>query len=191
MADDIILVDENDSEIGTGEKMDVHRRGLLHRAFSVSVYNSKGNMLLQKRANTKYHCPGLWSNACCSHPRPGEDLFEAAKRRLKEEMGINYVWDAKRAKVSEQQFIYKVRVGDLIEHEYDHVLFAIFNGMPIPNPQEAEAWRWIDFEDLKNDIKNSPNNYTPWFKLMMKVCWQESDPGLYVPGLEKYIEKRI
>lgn len=187
--DDIILVDENDNQVGTGEKMDVHRKGLLHRAFSVCIYDSNGRALLQKRASVKYTCPGLWSNACCSHPRPGEDLFAAAKRRLKEEMGIDYGWDGSKGTVPQLEFIYRAKVGDLVEYEYDHVLFGTFDGDPAINKEEADDWKWMDFEELKKDIRENPGNYTPWFILMMKAAWRGSDPKILVPNLEHYVEK--
>ncbi len=187
--DDIILVDENDNQVGTGEKMDVHQKGLLHRCFSICLYNDKGEQLLQRRAAKKYHCPGLWSNACCSHPRPGEDLYVAARRRLREEMNIDYDWGGRTEKVPQMEFVYKVKVGDLTEYEYDHVLFGVFNGEPVINKEEADGWKWMDFEELKKDIRNDPVIYTPWFILMTQAAWRGSDPKLLVPQLEIYIDK--
>lgn len=187
--DDIILVDNRDLQTGTGEKMPVHQSGLLHRAFSVCIYNSKGEQLLQKRATIKYHCPGLWSNACCSHPKPGEALYDAAKRRLKEEMGIDYDWSGRNADVPQMEFIYKVKVGELIEHEYDHVLFAACDNDPVINQGEADDYKWVGREDLVADIRNNPKAYTPWFRLMMKVAWHGNDPKSLVPELEEYVEK--
>ncbi len=187
--EDIILVDDGDNQTGTGEKMAVHRAGLLHRAFSICVYNSKGEQLLQKRASKKYHCPGLWSNACCSHPRPGENLYDAAKRRLKEEMGIDYNWGRRGGDVPQLEFIYKVKVGELTENEYDHVLFAAFDGEPQINKEEADAWKWIGRDELVADIREKPGIYTPWFRLMMRVAWIDNDPKSLVPELERYEEK--
>lgn len=187
--EDIILVDDNDIQTGTGEKMDVHRSGLLHRAFSVCIYNSKGEQLLQKRALAKYHCPGLWSNACCSHPRPAENLFNAAKRRLKEEMGIDYDWGGREGGVPQMEFIYKVKVGDLTEYEYDHVLFAAFDGEPKINKEEADDSKWVDRDELVADIRKNPAKYTPWFRLMMRVAWIGNDPKSLVPELDLYEEK--
>ncbi|MFA6375933.1 MAG: isopentenyl-diphosphate Delta-isomerase, partial [Candidatus Paceibacterota bacterium] len=160
MADDILLVDEDNNPIGTGEKMDVHRRGILHRCFSVLIYNSKKEMLLQKRAVNKYHCPGQWSNACCSHPAPGMHLLIAAKKRLKEEMGISTP-----IKETGVEFIYKVRTGDLTEYEYDHLLYGQFDGNPLINREEVDDWKWMAFADIRDDMKTNPDIYTPWFKL--------------------------
>jgi len=183
--DDILLVDEDNNPIGTGEKMDVHRRGVLHRCFSILAYNSNRELLLQKRAATKYHCPGLWSNACCSHPRPGEHLILAARRRLKEEMGID-------AAVREMgvEFIYKVKLGDLYEHKYDHVLFCNFDGDPRPDPQEADDWKWMAFADLRQDMKSNPEIYTPWFRLIISQGDNEAEQ-ISVPRLEKYRIKKL
>lgn len=160
----VILVDEKDREIGTEEKLKAHKNGgKLHRAFSVFIFNSKGEMLLQKRAKTKYHSPGLWSNACCSHPRPGETLEEAVHRRLKEEMGFD-------CKLKEAfSFIYRAEVGNgLTEWEFDHVWIGRFDGKPRPDIEEAEEWKWINIEELKKDIKEHPENYTPWFKIAVE-----------------------
>jgi isopentenyl-diphosphate delta-isomerase len=183
--DDILLVDEDNNPIGTGEKMDVHRRGILHRCFSILVYNSKREILLQRRAATKYHCPGLWTNACCSHPKPGEHLILAASRRLKEEMGID-------APVREMgvEFIYKVKLGDLYEHEYDHVLYSQFDGAPMPNPQEVDDWKWMSFADLRQDMKINPENYTPWFRLIISQGDNEVEQ-IRVPRLERYQIKKL
>jgi len=158
MIDDIILVDENDVQVGTGEKMAVHEAGKLHRAFSIMIFNSRGELMLQKRAKEKYHCGGLWTNACCSHPRPGETLAEATKRRLAEEMGMT-------CELEEIfSFIYKSSFSNgLTEHEFDHVFVGQFDGEPNLNPSEAEAWRWISEKDLFEDIERNQDNYTPWF----------------------------
>jgi len=148
--DNILLVDEDNNPIGSGEKMDVHQRGLLHRAFSIMVYNSQQEILLQRRAASKYTCPGLWSNACCSHPRPGQHLILAAQQRLQEEMGITI--PIKEAGV---EFIYRVKIGEFIEYEYDHLLYGWFEGYPQLNPQEADAWKWMPFAKLRKDMKKS------------------------------------
>ena len=158
---EVVLVDEKDNQVGTGEKLKVHREGKLHRAFSILIFNSKGEILLQKRAKSKYHSGGLWSNACCSHPCPGELLEEAIHRRLKEEMGI----DCELKKLF--SFIYKVKLADLFENEYDHVFLGRFDGVPSPAKDEADGWQWIDLEKLKQDVKKNPQNYTYWFKLIL------------------------
>ncbi len=159
----VILVDENDNEIGLGEKMEVHKEGKLHRAFSVFVFNSKGETMLQRRAKTKYHGGGLWSNTCCSHPRKGEAPASAAKRRLNEEMGFSC--DLKEL----YWFIYKTDVSNgLIEHELDHVFVGRFDGQPKINPEEVGEWKWVGLEELKNDMGKNPENYTFWFKKVME-----------------------
>ena len=158
----VILVDEKDNEIGIEEKIKVHREGKLHRSFSIFIFNRKGELLIQKRAKSKYHSPGLWSNTCCSHPRPAKNLEDEVKKRLKEEMGI-----VKCGLKEVFNFIYNVKTGDLIEHEFDHVFFGTFEGNPKPNPDEAESWKWVNIIELKKDIKENPGKYTAWFKLIL------------------------
>ena len=160
----VILVDENDREIGSEEKINAHREGRLHRSFSVFVFNSEGKLLMQQRASSKYHSGGLWSNTCCSHPRPGEEVREAALRRLNEEMGFG-------CRLRELfAFIYKVDFSNgLSEHEFDHVLVGMFEGIPRPNPEEVESFRWIDPEDLRAEIEKNPDNYTYWLKKAIKM----------------------
>jgi len=156
---EVILVDENDNEIGTEEKMKAHQEGKLHRAFSIFIFNSKGELLLQKRAKSKYHSGGLWSNTCCSHPMPGEALEKTVHRRLKEEMGF----DCELKEIF--SFTYKAKFDNgLIEHEYDHVFIGKFDGKPTPNPEEVDEWKWIDVEELKKGIQENPDNYTYWLK---------------------------
>jgi isopentenyl-diphosphate delta-isomerase len=159
----IILVDKKDREIGTGEKMKVHEEGSLHRAFSIFVFNSKGETLLQKRASGKYHSGGLWANTCCSHPRAGEALEKAVHRRLKEEMGFD-------VPLREMfSFIYKVKFGNgLYEHEFDHVFVGKFEGNPVPNPEEAGGWKWVSLDKLKKDIQRNPENYSYWLKVALE-----------------------
>lgn len=183
--DDILLVDEYNNPVGTGEKVDVHRRGLLHRAFSILIYNGERKMLLQRRAASKYHCPGLWTNACCSHPRPGEHLLMAARRRLKEEMGISVP-----VKEMGVEFIYKIKLGDLTEFEYDHVLYGQFEGEPRVNPEEADSWKWVEFKNLREDMKINPENYTPWFRLIVGQG-DSSVEGIAVQGLERYVVTKL
>lgn len=160
--EEIVLVDEHDREIGQMDKMEGHRIGALHRAFSVLIYNSKGEMLIQKRAKEKYHSGGLWSNACCSHPRPGEDLAVAVCRRLKEELNIDL------QPTFSHKFIYKVIFPNkLIEHELDHVFIGTFDGEPLPNKAEIEDWKYISPQELRKDISDNPSNYSHWFKIIL------------------------
>ncbi|RLJ08338.1 MAG: isopentenyl-diphosphate delta-isomerase [Candidatus Aenigmatarchaeota archaeon] len=157
----VILVDEKDNEIGTEEKIKAHQNGgKLHRAFSIFIFNSQGQMLIHRRAAIKYHSPGLWTNACCSHPRPGESLKEAVHRRLKEEMGFD-------CELEESfSFIYKADVGNgLTEWEFDHVFTGRFDGEPEPNPEEVDDWKWMNIDELKKDIEQNPEKYTPWFRI--------------------------
>lgn len=157
----VILVDNNDNEVGTMEKLEAHQKGLLHRAISVVVFNSKGELLLQKRSRQKYHSGGLWTNACCSHPRPGEPAATAARRRLKEEMGIDVQPEYSFT------FTYRAELGNnLTEHEVDHVFTAIFDGQPIINTDEVEDWKFADLNSIRADIARDPKAYTHWFKLM-------------------------
>ncbi len=158
----VILVDEHDYEMGTMEKMEAHKKGLLHRAFSILIFNSKGEMLLQQRATGKYHSGGLWTNACCSHPRPGEAIEDAGKRKLIQEMGfecdLNY----------SHKFLYKVELDNqLTEYEWDYVLVGYYDGIPDINPNEAQAWRFESLEGIRNDATQNPDSYTCWFKLII------------------------
>lgn len=159
----IILVDTNDVQVGTLEKLETHKKGLLHRAFSIVVKNNKGDMMLQKRAIGKYHSGGLWTNTCCGHPRNGEDLVSAAHRRLKEEMGFDCPLEEAKA------FIYTADVGrDLKENEFLHVFVGKYENDPVLNPEEAEDWKWIAEEELKKDVAENPNDYSAWFKIILK-----------------------
>lgn len=156
----IVLVDENDNDIGTEEKLAAHLNGKMHRAFSIFIFNSQGELMLQKRAKQKYHSGGLWTNTCCSHPRPNEPLEQAACRRLKEEMGFNCQLTEKLS------FKYKVKFDNgLTENEYDHVFTGIYEQDPKINPAEAENWKWMNLADLKRDIKNNPDIYSHWIKI--------------------------
>ena len=162
----VILVDENDNQVGVMPKLEAHQKGLLHRAFSVFIFNSKYELLLQKRASSKYHSGGLWTNTCCSHPREGEEILDAAKRRLIEEMGI----DTSLRKVHD--FIYKAELdNDLTEHEFDHVLYGIYNEDPIINKDEADDFKWIDMDSLNEDIITNGDNYTIWFKIAFEYFY--------------------
>lgn len=157
----VVLVNENDSEVGKTGKMKAHKLGLLHRAFSVFIFNNKGDMLLQKRAKSKYHSGGLWSNACCSHPI-SKNAKKEARKRLKKEMDVNCPIE----KIF--SFIYTANVGDLIENELDYVFTGVFNDQPHPNKKEAEDFKWVSFNALKTDISQNPEQYTEWFKLIWK-----------------------
>ena len=156
----VILVDENDTQVGLMPKLEAHQKGLLHRAFSVFIFNSNHQLLLQKRAVSKYHSGGLWTNTCCSHPREGEETINAANRRLIEEMGIK----TNLRKVFD--FIYKAELdNELTENELDHVFYGLYNEDPIINTEEADDFKWIDMETLNNDITVNGQNYTVWFKI--------------------------
>lgn len=157
----VILVDENDKEIGIEEKIKAHKDGKLHRAFSIFIFNSKGELLLQKRAKEKYHSGGLWSNTCCGHPRPKESLEAAAHCRLKEEMGFDCALNHLEAAC----FIYKTKIRDLFENEYDHILIGRFNKNPHPDEKEAEDFRWVNPKKLEKNIALNPDKYTYWFKI--------------------------
>lgn len=157
--DQVVLVNSKDEPLGTMEKLEAHHQGLLHRAFSVLIFNHKGELLIQKRAKHKYHCGGLWTNTCCSHQRLNEESIIAGKRRLQEEMGFTTEL------VSIGNFIYRVAFPNgLIEHELDHVLIGNYSEDPIPNKEEVEDWRYVPLETLNQDIKMNPNDYTYWFK---------------------------
>lgn len=158
----LILVDENDQEIGSMEKMEVHEKGLLHRAFSILIFNSKNEMLLQQRALSKYHSGGLWTNTCCSHPRKDESILQAANRRLQEEMGFSTELEAKFS------FIYRAELDQkMIEHELDHVFLGTFESDFQFNREEVMDYRWISIPDLIQEIQDSPNTFTEWFKILM------------------------
>jgi len=162
----VILVDKNDNQVGLMPKLEAHEKGVLHRAFSIFIFNSKYELLLQKRASSKYHSGGLWTNTCCSHPREGEDILDAANRRLDEEMGIT----TSLRKVYD--FIYKAELDNqLTEHEFDHVFYGVFDNDPILNKDEAEDFKWVDMETLNNDIIKNEDNYTVWFKIAFEYFY--------------------
>lgn len=158
----VILVNEQDEETGQMEKMQAHREGLLHRAFSVLIYNHKNELLLQRRAAGKYHSPGLWTNTCCSHPRPGEKITDAARRRLMEEMGLGTP-----LKII-GSFIYKYQFDNgLTEHEYDYVLTGTSDMDPVLNTDEADDFRWISVEELIHAVDANPELYTYWLQKLI------------------------
>jgi len=169
----VVLVNKKDEAVGVEEKMKTHLDGKLHRAFSIILFNKKGEVLIQQRAKSKYHSPGLWSNTCCSHPKPKENLDQAAKRRLKEEMGITT--DLKK----KFSFIYKAKLSHLTEYEFDHVFLGRFDGKPKPNKKEVEDWKWMKLTDLEKDIKKNPQKYTPWFKIIFDKIKKEIDKSGY------------
>ena len=163
MEEKVILVSETDDQLGLMGKMEAHEKGVLHRAFSVFIFNKSGQLLLQQRALDKYHSPGLWTNTCCSHQRDGESSIEAGKRRLMEEMGFNcdleeIFW-----------FIYKADFDNgLTEHELDHVLVGYYDDDPVVNPDEVASFKWMSLEDVKDDISEKPELYSAWFKIIFK-----------------------
>lgn len=161
MEEQVIIVDINDNQLGLMPKMEAHEKAVLHRAFSVFIFNKKGELMLQQRAAHKYHSPLLWTNTCCSHQRNGESNLEAGVRRLQEEMGFT-------AAIKEVfSFIYKAPFDNgLTEHELDHVLIGYFDDEPNLNKEEAEAYKWMTLEDVKSDIDENPSIYTEWFKII-------------------------
>ncbi|MFT3703629.1 MAG: isopentenyl-diphosphate Delta-isomerase [Agriterribacter sp.] len=170
---DIILVNKNDEETGTAEKMDAHHKALLHRAFSVFVFNNKGEMLLQQRALGKYHSGGLWTNACCSHPRPGEKTAAGAQRRLHEELG--FTTDLQKA----FDFIYTAAFDNgLTENEFDHVYTGNYEGKIVPDPKEVMDYCFKPMEKIREELVSSPNKYTAWFIIAF-------------PKLEEYLKRQL
>jgi isopentenyl-diphosphate delta-isomerase len=158
----VILVDQQDDVIGTMEKMEAHKKGLLHRAFSILLFSSGGELLLQKRSIKKYHSGGLWTNACCSHPTLHESIASTARKRLKFEMGIDLQTQFA------FKFIYRSELDkNLTEHEFDYVFTGIFDGTPRMNEDEVEDWKFIDIQSLRADLKTNPASYTAWFKLII------------------------
>lgn len=177
---EVILVNEQDIAIGTMEKLEAHQKGLLHRAFSVFVFNDKNELLLQKRALGKYHSEGLWTNTCCSHPSPEESSLTAAHRRLQEEMGFD-------CELKETfNFIYKVELeNQLIEHELDHVIIGYSNDMPILNELEASAYKWMSLENIQKDMQKQPECYTFWFKIIINEHLEQLQKKLNNESLQK------
>jgi isopentenyl-diphosphate delta-isomerase len=173
MSERVILVNERDEAVGTAEKLRAHQRGQLHRAFSVFVLNGQDEILLQRRAATKYHSPSLWSNSCCSHPRPAEATLDAAHRRLREELGFDCPLESMGA------FVYRADVGGgLIEHEYDHLLLGRWEGEPTPAPAEVDDWRWISLPALRREIARTPHRFTYW----LRAALRELDGRDALPG---------
>lgn len=174
--EEVILVNEDDEQIGTMAKMEAHEKAVLHRAFSVFIMNDKGETILQQRAAHKYHSPLLWTNTCCSHQRVGESNIVAGKRRLQEEMGLV-------AELNELfSFIYKAPFDNgLTEHELDHVMIGRCEENPVINTEEVADWKWMLPEDIKNDISEYPEKYTAWFKIIFEKFFDyinQKDYGL-------------
>ena len=162
MTDQVILVDADDRATGTEEKLAAHQQGLLHRAVSAFLFDSEGRQLLQRRAEGKYHSAGLWSNACCSHPFPGESAADAVSRRLHEEMGISTPLTPL------LRFTYRAELENgLIEHEIDHVFVGRFDGVPTPDPVEVSEWRWIGSDALDAEVALAPGSFTAWFRMLL------------------------
>ncbi len=158
----VILVNNDDEPLGTMEKMEAHEQAELHRAFSVFIFNTKGELLLQQRAGHKYHSPLLWTNTVCSHPRQGEKTAAAAHRRIVEEMGFDCEFN------EVFSFVYKADVGQgLTEHEFDHVFIGVSDEIPLPYPDEVENWKYINLEDLEIDVEENGDQYTVWFKIAL------------------------
>ena len=158
----VILVDERDKPLGLMEKLEAHQKGELHRALSVLIFNPQGQLLLQQRAQGKYHSPALWTNTCCTHPRDGEDIREAGKRRLLEEMGMSEELEPL------FQFTYKADFSNgLVEHEYDHVLVGRSNELPKLNPEEAMDFEFMSLPDIRDEINKKPEQFTPWFRILI------------------------
>lgn len=163
----VILVDKHDNQLGLMEKIEAHKKAVLHRAFSVFILNDNNELLIQQRALSKYHSPALWTNTCCSHPRDGESVLDAGARRLKEEMGFETNLD------SLLSFIYRAKFDNgLTEHEFDHVLFGYYNDDPSINKLEVMDWKWVNLDFLKNDIITNSELYTIWFKIIFEKFYK-------------------
>ncbi|MFM1876935.1 MAG: hypothetical protein RL266_2672 [Bacteroidota bacterium] len=176
----VILVNERDEQIGLMEKLEAHEKGALHRAVSVFIFNKKGELLLQKRAATKYHGAGLWTNTCCTHPRDGETNLECAHRRLKEEMGIE-------TQLSEQfSFMYKAEVENgLIENEYDHVFFGVFDRNLELNPHEVEDCTFVSLGNVSKEAEQHPERFSIWFRIILEKFRE------HLSGMEHQLQKAV
>lgn len=163
----VILVNEKDEKIGLMPKLEAHKKGVLHRAFSVFIFNEQNELMLQQRAFHKYHSPGLWTNTCCSHQRDGEASIDAGVRRLHEEMGFTT------SLRETTKFIYKAPFDNgLTEYEFDHILIGEYNEEPSINTDEVASWKWMTLDDVKDDINKNPQEYTEWFKIIFDKFFQ-------------------
>lgn len=179
-AEQLILVDAEDRELGTRDKLRVHVEGSLHRAFSVFVFDSRNRLLLQQRAAAKYHSAGLWSNTACGHPRPGESTTIAARRRLREEMGFDC--ELSRAFCFLYHTVFDNR---LVEHEYDHVFIGRFNGEPLPDSGEVQSWRWMELSELRSKIVAYPNDYSYWLHAALhRAEWKSLENSIHADTSE-------
>ncbi|MFH1752278.1 MAG: isopentenyl-diphosphate Delta-isomerase [archaeon] len=168
MTEQVVLVDENNNELGVMEKLEAHEKGLLHRAFSILIFNSRNELLVTQRAENKHTCAGLWSNTVCSHPRPKEDYLSACKRRLEMEMGFECELEKLFC------FTYKVEFDNgLTENEFDCVFTGRFDGKVKPNPKEVMAFKWVSVKELEKDVKKNPDKYTEWFKIILGKLKEE------------------
>jgi len=175
LQEEIVLVDHEDREVGIGEKLETHRRGDLHRAFSVMIWDGKGRLLLQRRQIEKYHSGGLWTNSCCGHPRPGESAADAALRRLNEEMGITC------ALAPIGTFTYRAELGGgLIEHELVHIFRGIYDGAVAPNPEECDGYSWSVPDTIERQIARAPQCFSAWFRKYVEAGWPVSPPEVTV-----------
>lgn len=172
MEEQVVLVDEQDREVGTMGKQAAHREGLLHRAISVFIFDDSGRLLLHRRAAHKYHSPGLWTNTCCSHPRPGEHPLDAAHRRLREEMGM----DTDLAFAFSFQYRAAFDNG-LTEHEFDHVFVGHSNRQPVPDPAEVADHCWLGLQEIEHNVTARPEQYTEWFKLIYRRAFAHYGDG--------------
>jgi len=174
LEEQVLLVNERDEAVGTMGKLEAHQVGALHRAFSVFLFDEQGRLLIQKRAAGKYHSAGLWTNTCCSHPRPDETVQDAAQRRLMEEMGIDTPLEHRFS------FLYKASFDNgLHEHELDHVFFGSWSGTAEPHPEEAEDWKYISLDALAADMRHNPEHYTVW----LRTCWDQVCEQLQTPNV--------
>ena len=164
----VVLVDEKDNQVGLMPKIEAHEKAVLHRAFSVFIFNNEGKLMLQQRAADKYHSPLLWTNTCCSHQREGETNLEAGKRRLEEEMG--FTTDLKEV----FWFVYKAPFENgLTEHELDHVMVGYYDEAPKINKEEVASYKWMSLIDVKKSIEKNPKEYTEWFKIIFDKSFEK------------------